>query len=150
MIVERSISLDARPEEVWKVIMDPRRLEDWVSIHRELKEAPPGRLRKGSELAQSLKVAGQTFDVRWKVTEAERPRRVTWDGRGPLGTRARVVYELAAEEDGTRFDYLNEYELPGGALGAVAGRAVAGKAGRESERSLALLADLLAGDTASE
>jgi hypothetical protein len=70
------------------------------------------------------------------VTTAERPRRVEWRGEGPLGTSARVSYTLADSGEGTSFDYVNEYELPGGIAGRVAGRAVGGAAGREAERTL--------------
>jgi len=143
MKVERDIEIAASPEDVYEVIMDPRRLKDWVTIHRRLKEAPEGALREGSELRQTMKVAGQGFEVRWKVVEATRPSHVVWEGDGPMGTSAKVVYDLEPAGEGTHFSYLNEYELPGGALGSLAGRAVAGMAGRESEASLEKLKALL-------
>ena len=39
MKVERSMQLNATPEEVRELVMDPDRLGDWVSIH----QAPGGR-----------------------------------------------------------------------------------------------------------
>ena len=145
MNVERSIDIRVPPEEVYDVIMDPRRLGDWVTIHEGLKSAPAGALRKGSRLEQSLKVAGRRFDVRWTVTEATRPSHVVWQGEGPVRTRARVAYELEPTETGTRFAYANEYELPGGRLGVLAGRAVAGRAAKETEQTLERLKALLEG-----
>ena len=56
-----------------------------------------------------------------------------------------MVYELEERDGGTRFSYLNEYELPGGAAGRIAGRAVSAAAGREVERSLERLKQLLEG-----
>lgn len=144
MKVERGIEIDAAPERVYDVLMDPRRLEDWVTIHAELKDAPPGELARGSELSQCLKLAGQKFTVRWRVVEDDCPRRVVWEGSGPLGSTARVVYELSPDGDGgTRFTYTNEYTLPGGAVGRLGSRAVAPASRRESERSLERLKDLL-------
>lgn len=146
MKVERDITIDAAPERVYKVLMDPRCLEDWVTIHAELKEAPSGELAKGSELTQCLKLAGRKFTVRWRVVEDDGPRRVVWEGRGPVGSKARAVYELEPDGNGgTRFTYENEYSLPGGALGKLGGRAVAPASRRESERSLAKLKKLLEG-----
>lgn len=136
MKVERSIEIAVPPEDVYTVLMDPRRLGDWVTIHEELKSAPNGALTKGSQLQQALKVAGRRFDVTWKVTEAEQSRRAVWEGRGPARTKARAVYELSKVDGGTRFDYLNEYQLPGGPLGGLAGRAVARVAAREVRKSL--------------
>lgn len=136
MKVERSIDIAADPDRVYGVVMDPRRLGDWVTIQEQLIEAPERELARGDRLTQRLKVAGQRFEVRWEVTIAEPPRRVEWRGEGPLGTSARVSYVLAESDGGTGFDYVNEYELPGGIAGKIAGRAVAGAAGREAERTL--------------
>jgi carbon monoxide dehydrogenase subunit G len=142
MKVEGSIDMDASPEEVYGLVMDPSRLGDWVSIHDRLVEAPDGELDQNSELAQCLKVAGQRFTVHWHVTEDDRPRRVVWEGRGPLRTRARVTYDFAARDGGTRFSYANEYDLPGGVAGKLGGRAVSRVAKREVKRSLDRLKEL--------
>lgn len=148
MKVERRIGIDAAPERVYDIVMDPRRLEDWVTIHAELRHAPAGDLAEGSELSQCLKLAGQKFTVHWRVVEDDCPRRVVWEGRGPVGSQARVVYELAPDGNGgTSFTYTNEYRLPGGALGRLGGRAVAPASRRESERSLAKLKKLLESDS---
>ena len=54
------------------------------------------------------------------------------------------MYELEPDGNGgTRFTYVNEYSLPGGALGKLGGRAVAPASRRESERSLSKLKKLL-------
>jgi len=140
--VEREIDLDAPREEVYCLLMDPARLGEWVTIHERFEDAPD-ELSEGAEMTQRLKVAGQRFTVHWKVTEDERPSRVRWEGRGPARTAARVVYALEERDGGTRFSYLNEYELPGGAAGRIAGRAVSAAAGREVERSLERLKRLL-------
>jgi carbon monoxide dehydrogenase subunit G len=135
MKVERSLQLDAEPQTVRDVVMDPERLGDWVSIHQHLEDSPHGQLRKGSELTQCLKLAGRKFKVTWKVTE-NTPEKVVWEGKGPLRTTAKVVYEFDAKDGGTCFNYLNEYELPGGAVGRMAGPAVKRVTGGELDKSL--------------
>jgi hypothetical protein len=92
--VERDIRIDAPPQRVYDVVMDPRRLEDWVTIHDHLEDAPDGALRKGSKLTQILKLAGRRFHVRWTVVENEPCERVVWEGRGPVGSHAKVIYEV--------------------------------------------------------
>ncbi len=142
-MVERTIQIAAAPETIYDVVMDPTRLEDWVTIHQGLEKAPNGRLRKGSQLVQSLKLAGRKFKVNWTVVENEPRRKVVWEGRGPVASRARVEYSFAANGTGTRFSYLNEYELPGGPLGRFAGRAVAKVTEKELEGSLRRLKSLV-------
>ena len=99
--------------------MDPRRLEDWVTIHHHLEDAPEGSLKKGSKVTQWLKLAGRKFKVRWTVVENDPCKRVVWEGKGPVGSHARVVYGFGDSPtvDCTDFSYMNEYDLPGGALG---------------------------------
>lgn len=142
MKVERTIDIAAPPERVYDVVMDPNRLEDWVSIHQSLMDAPGGALKQGSELTQCLKLAGRKFNVTWKVVEDDCPTRVVWEGQGPVHSHAKVVYEFEPNGDGTRFSYMNQYDLPGGPLGKLAGRSVAGVARKEADKSLERLKKL--------
>lgn len=142
MKVEGSVDMSASPEKVYGLVMDPRRLREWVSVHDRLMWAPDGELDEGSTLSQRLRVAGKRFTVRWCVTEDDRPRRVVWEGRGPVRTQARVTYEFASVDGGTRFSYANEYELPGGPAGRLTGRAVSRVAKHEVDRSLERLKKL--------
>ena len=143
MKVERSTEVAAPPKRLYDVIMDPSRLEDWVTIHHRLESAPPPPLREGSELTQWLKLAGKKFKVQWKVVENEPCKRVVWEGRGPVASRARVEYRLKPNGEGTDFFYLNEYDLPGGPLGRFAGKAVARVTQKELEGSLRKLKSLV-------
>ena len=143
MKVERTIEIAAPPHRVYDVVMDPSRLEDWVTIHHHLEDAPNGPLKKGSKLTQYLRLAGKRFKVRWTVVENDPCVRVVWEGRGPVASHARVVYELEGNGDGTRFSYLNEYDLPGGPLGRFATRAVSRVTQKELDGSLQRLKSLV-------
>ena len=138
MKVERNITIDAPPKRVYDVVMDANRLEDWVTIHHHLEDAPSGQLKKGSKLTQCLKLAGRKFKVRWTVVENEPCKRVVWEGRGPVGSRAAVTYEFGDSSNAscTDFHYMNEYDLPGGPLGRIAGRGVARVTQKELEDTL--------------
>jgi carbon monoxide dehydrogenase subunit G len=140
---EKTIDIDAPPQRVYEVVMDPQHLENWVSIHQSLLDAPNGELQRGSELTQCLKLAGRKFNVTWKVVEDNCPVRVVWEGQGPVHSHAKVVYEFEpGDNGGTRFSYMNEYDLPGGPLGKLAGRSVSGVARKEADKSLERLKKL--------
>jgi uncharacterized protein YndB with AHSA1/START domain len=141
--LEREIHIDADPATVYDKLMDPDCLGEWVTIQDELLKAPSGDLSTGDELVQRCRVAGQRFKLRWKVEEADRPRKTIWAGRGPFGSKARVTYDLAANDGGTDFSYTNEYSLPGGPIGRIAGRAVVGASGAEADRTLERLKRLV-------
>jgi carbon monoxide dehydrogenase subunit G len=145
MKVKRDITIDASPEEVWNVLMDPDRLEDWVSIHQKLKNAPNGILNEGDKLTQCLRLMHKNFDVDWRVEEARKPKKAVWEGRGPLRSKAAVVYELAPDGNGgTSFHYENEFKAPMGPLGAFfADHAFQRTSEREADRTLDKLKGLL-------
>jgi uncharacterized protein YndB with AHSA1/START domain len=144
--VERKLEIAAPPRAVYEVVMDPRRLKDWVTIHHRLDDAPDGSLREGSELRQTLKLAGRKFTVTWKVVDVDPDSRVVWEGRGPFRSKARVEYGFEASDGGgggTRFTYANEYDLPGGPLGRMAGPALKRVTGKELDGTLQRLKELV-------
>jgi carbon monoxide dehydrogenase subunit G len=137
MKLQRTIAIQATPEAVYDLLMDPTRLGDWVTIQQSLKDPPAGPLKQGSYITQRLRVAGTSFDVRWKVLEARRPEHVVWEGRGPWGSQARTIYDLQPGGNQTTvFCYENEYKIPGGPLGELAGRALKTASGHEADLSL--------------
>jgi uncharacterized protein YndB with AHSA1/START domain len=146
-LVTASIQIDAPPERVYDTMLDPSRLDEWVTIHRRVNRADDGRPHEGFEMEQTLCLRGANFKVRWTLTEADRPDHATWEGRGPAHSYARTSYRLAAHDGGTRFDYENEFKAPGGIVGAAASRALMGGVPqREANRSLQRLKALLERD----
>ena len=133
-----SITIDAPPEKVWEVVMNPHRLGEWVTIHRKLDSASEG------EMQQTLHLRGVNFHVHWELTACEAPHHAVWQGRGPAHSRAETEYRLTAVDGGTRFAYRNEFKAPFGPLGAVASRAlVGGLPEREARESLRNLKSLI-------
>lgn len=143
-VVSQSIVIDAPIERVWEIVMDPDRLADWVSIHRSVAEVPDDDLKRGSTFRQEMRLKGVPLKVRWEVTECDAPRQARWQGDGPAGSKATIVYELSENGGGTRFDYKNEFDVPGGKIGKMAGRAFNATSGnREAKRSLKRLKELI-------
>jgi uncharacterized protein YndB with AHSA1/START domain len=136
-VVTASTHIDAPPGKVWKMIMDPRLLGEWVTIHRRLLDADSGPPSVGFTMGQRIHLRGVNLDVHWRLVQCEKGELAVWEGRGPARSRARSEYRLAAENGGTRFDYRNEFHPPLGPLGALASRAlVGGMPEREAQRTL--------------
>ena len=132
-----TIDIDAPPERVWALAMDPNCLSEWVTIHRRLHGHDEGPARKGYAMEQTLHLRGVNFKVHWELVACEDYRHAEWHGRGPARSRAETEYRLVAVDGGTRFDYRNEFTAPLGPLGRVASRAlVGGLPRREADASL--------------
>jgi uncharacterized protein YndB with AHSA1/START domain len=88
MEVEREVTIEAPPEEVWEALVEPERLEEWFANDVELDPVPGGegtfRWDDGEER-------------RATVREIDEPRRLVldWDDDG------QVVIELEEVEAGT-------------------------------------------------
>jgi carbon monoxide dehydrogenase subunit G len=146
-LVTASIDIDAPREEVYDTMLDPSRLDEWVTIHRKVNRADSGPPREGYEMDQTLCLRGANFKVHWTLTEHDPPSGATWEGRGPAGSYARTSYRLAeGNGGGTAFSYENEFKAPGGIFGQAASRVlVGGVSEREAKRSLQQLKGLLEG-----
>ena len=144
-LVRASIEIDAPRERVYDYMLDPAHLDEWVTIHRRVNSRDAGPPREGYEMDQTLCLRGANFKVHWTLTEADRPARATWEGRGPAHSYARTSYVLRANGDSsTRFEYENEFKAPGGLIGAAASRMlIGGVPEREAHRSLERLKALL-------
>jgi carbon monoxide dehydrogenase subunit G len=144
-IVKTDIEIDAPIEKVWETVMDPDRLKDWVTIHRDVKDVSDRPFKQGSTMDQVLHMRGISFRVQWTLADVSEPNAAQWEGRGPAHSRAKIRYELSGNENGrTHFQYTNEFTPPGGRLGSIASRVVVGAASeREASNSLSRLKSLL-------
>jgi uncharacterized protein YndB with AHSA1/START domain len=136
-LVEASIRVAAAPSDVWKMVMDPACLGEWVTIHRRLVHADDGPPRVGYRMDQQIHLRGVSLEVHWELVQCRPGELAVWEGRGPARSHAHSEYILRAEDGGTRFDYRNEFRPPLGPVGALVSRAlVGGMPEREATRTL--------------
>lgn len=143
--VSAQIEINAPIERVWETIMDPRRLGEWVTIHKSVANVSQNPLHRGSTMEQSMCVRGLTFRVHWTLVAVDSPHHAMWEGGGPARSTAVIRYDLSSDGPGcTTFQYTNEFHPPGGKLGSVAGRMIVGATSeREANHSLSRLKALL-------
>jgi uncharacterized protein YndB with AHSA1/START domain len=143
-LVHVNTRIDAPIEKVFETVMDPRRLGEWVTIHRSVKDVSAEPLRKGATMEQTMRMRGVSFTVHWTLVDLNPPAHAEWDGRGPAHSRARIRYELTPADQATEFEYFNDFSPPGGQLGNMASRLIIGAASeREAHASLQRLKALL-------
>lgn len=138
--VREEIEIEAAPQAVWDLVMDPDRLGEWVSAHTS-SDAPAGEgeLDEGESFKQVLCLGGQPIGVRWTLTRSDGPDLAEWDADGPKGTGAKVRYLLESANGGTRFHYENDFNLPKGPVKLIAGKIAGAPARRAAKKSLANL-----------
>jgi carbon monoxide dehydrogenase subunit G len=143
-IVFASIEIAAPQQEVWDAVMDPDRIDDWVTIVQSIDHVDAGPLRPGYRMDQTLCIRGISLRVHWTLKHIDPPRYARWEGRGPARSKAVIEDRLITRNGVTRFDYQNEFRTPLGPIGAVASRAfVGGIPEKEAKASLQRLKQML-------
>lgn len=125
-LVVATIHIDAPPQAVWDMVMDPSRTLEWVTIARGVEHVDDGPLREGFRMDQILCLRGVNFRVKWSLEALDEPWMAKWKGRGPARSTARIDNRLSERDGATHFEYRNGFKAPMGPLGAVASKAVVG------------------------
>jgi hypothetical protein len=114
--------VNAAPERIWAIAVDPNRLPEWQTTVVEVRDATGPLDQVGASYTALYRIAGGTLEGRWEVTRADAPRYQELTGTAPGGGRAtsRVWLEPAGGATEARVEI--EYELPGGFLGQFASR----------------------------
>jgi len=133
--VRESIEISAPAESVWEIVMDPARFDEWVTAHERVKNAPKN-VEEGDSFEQVLCLGGRPIDVEWTLVESDPPNCAEWDADGPRDSGAKVRYLIEADGGASSFVYENDFDLPGGLLGGVAGRFAGAPAKRAVRKSL--------------
>jgi len=132
-VFEETFQVDAPPERVWALLLDPARLGPCIPgcAGIEVEGERTYRLR----LLVTIGFLSTTQDMRMTVTEAEPPRRLVAVGRGEdrkLGSQVDVRSTLLlspVEPRGTAVQYRSEVKVLG-RLGSVGDAVMRVKAGR--------------------
>ncbi|HEX6208088.1 MAG TPA: SRPBCC family protein [Actinomycetota bacterium] len=121
--IRDAVVVDATPEEVWRVIADPRNLPRWNRHLKAVIGAPDGELQTGDSYRVELGLLGVSAEVRASVKRLERPTYSEVALSGPIeGVVRTFVRPIGARR--SRVEHEVEYRFPGGALGRAAARAV--------------------------
>lgn len=100
--IERSIEIDAPPEEVWERIVDGELAEEWLGV--EIVPRPGGPVTVPDE------------DMIGTVEEIEAGRSITWSWRHRDGDPSQVAITIEPNGDGSRvtvIERLLEYRITG-------------------------------------
>jgi carbon monoxide dehydrogenase subunit G len=116
-IVQRSVHIDATPQEAMTLLSDASRWPDWYPGMTEITIDPPFP-DKGGKVAFKVRSAGVSMSIRETVLEYEPDRLQLLEMDGMLSGRAR--WELTPAGDGANLTTTFDYALPGGVIGKLA------------------------------
>jgi len=116
-IVQRSVQIEASPQETMTLMSDASRWPDWYPGMTEVNIAAPFP-EEGGKVAFKVKAAGISMPISETVIDYQPGKLQLLQMEGMLSGRAR--WELTSEGDGTRLTTTFDYALPAGVIGKIA------------------------------
>jgi len=142
-VLEHSVWIQAKPEEVWRAYVDLSRISEWQTGLPVIEDVSgPGDAPGTTYMSRRGPGAARTT-----VIEADRPRRLWTRTEAYFGLQFDVVSRLEADAGGTRLDVRAETHWPRGLglLGKLVELAVLSR--HEGEKELANLKALVERET---
>jgi len=110
--------VDAPPEEVWRIVADPRNLPRWNRFIKAVHDVPDDGLREGSGYWTELGGLGFTVRLRARVEELDPPKYARVQLSGPIEATVRTWIRPAGRRR-SRLEHEVEYHLRGGPIGEL-------------------------------
>lgn len=85
--VNVSKDINAPTEAVWKVLSNPQRFEEWLTLHTKWKDEPPTELVHGSQITEVVTIMGMANTIEWNVDEFSAPSSMKISGTGLAGAK---------------------------------------------------------------
>jgi len=107
----RAFRLNAPPERVWELMVDPDRLPEWNGAFDRVTEATGHLDEIGATYTQVMRVAGVELLGEWEITGVETNQQREFSGRPPGMTRCKGVETFDAVDGTTEYTLEMNYTL---------------------------------------
>lgn len=122
-VVEARIEVEAPPEDVWRIVSDPRNLPLWDPHVIAVRDVPEEGLAEGTEYRTDIRFFGFTVSVTAQALQVRAPEYAKVRLTGVIeGTVETWVEPLGGSR--SRLRHRVRYRFRGGAMGRIAARAV--------------------------
>ncbi|WP_405151133.1 SRPBCC family protein [Nocardia salmonicida] len=131
----------AAQDAVWTTLADPRRFEEWLTLHTKWKEEPPAQLAVGTKMVEVLTIMGMANTISFTLDSFDPPNSLSMSGTGMAGAKITLTLSVAAVGAGSNVTIEAEF-VSAMMVGAIAG-AIERATGKEIEASLEKFATLV-------
>lgn len=139
---QASRAFPASQEKVWAAISNPRRFEEWLTVHTKWKSEPPAELSEGATLSEILTIMGMANTIDFSVGEFDPPNSTTFSGTGMAGAEISFTLSVDAKDPNTAVATVAAEFISQMMVGAIGG-AIERATKKELEASLDKLAGMV-------
>lgn len=137
-----SKEIPASQDKVWAVISDPRRFEEWLTVHTRWKSEPPAQLAQGATMASVMTIMGMANTIDFTVDNYDAPNTTKFSGTGMAGANISFTLSIEAKGDDACVATVDAEFISQMMVGAIGG-AIERASSKELETSLTKLAALV-------
>lgn len=132
----------ASQQQVWAVISDPRRFEEWLTVHTKWKSEPPAQLSQGATMSEVLTIMGMANTIDFTVEQYDAPHSTKFSGTGMAGAKITFTLQVEAKGEDTAVATVDAEFISQMMVGAIGG-AIERASTKELDASLEKLAGLI-------
>jgi uncharacterized protein YndB with AHSA1/START domain len=119
--IEKSIVINAPPEQIWETATDPNHWADWYVGLKEVKSIV-GDGSAGTTSEMTFDMSGMKLQFKHTVLEWDRPQK--WVGHTEGAIDSITTWSYKPQGEGTLLSVVMEYTMPGSVLGKIADKLV--------------------------
>lgn len=97
--IETSRTIDAAQKNVWDVVADPRKFEQWNTLHTRWEGEPPSELALGSQVTEVVSIMKIPNTVTFTAVAFEPPNQVSLAGKGTGGMNVALTFSVVPDGD---------------------------------------------------
>src|SRR5436305_1011513 len=99
--IEKTEDFNVSPEQLWEVVGNPARFEEWLSMHVKWKSELPSEIAVGSTLSEVVSVMNMPNTIDWNVDVYDAPSKIELSGTGMAGIKVAMSSSISANGDGS-------------------------------------------------
>jgi len=147
MEINRSIDIEAAPEEIWPFLVKPEKIVQWCFTLQSFEYTSP--ISYGIDASFTYREQGRfrSVELNCIITEWIENKKITFEMTGGKGFRGyKETWMIEPCSDGSKFSFINQSQLPFGILGKIMEPVSRRRAGITVDEMLAKLKKLVEED----
>ena len=120
MIIKKTITIDAAPEEIWPYLIEPEKIMGWCCAFQRFEYIGTQQIGLGTPFYVEEKMAGPLRKLNFRITEWEEFERLGFEMISGSGARDyKQSWEIVPTPDGSEFTLYEEVKMPFGVVGKM-------------------------------
>ena len=121
MKIQRSVDIEAPPEKVWPLLVEPEKILKWFNLLQKFEYTGDKRGGVGTTFYYEEKSSGQLMKLNYVVTEWVENKKLAFGVTSGSLKKDDQVWSIEATPAGSRFTMFEDLEMPMGIIGKIIG-----------------------------